>query len=59
MGALVDELLLLLPIVRFWMVDDGTIDDHGIRGEEKCVNNNIIFPSTITKCGCTSLVPIH
>ncbi len=59
MGALVDEVWLLLPIVRFWMVNDGTIDNHGIKGEKKCVKNNIIFPNTTTKCGCNSLIPIH
>jgi hypothetical protein len=41
------------------MVDDGTIDSHGIKGEEKCVNNDIIFINIITKYGCSSLVPIH
>jgi hypothetical protein len=45
MGALVDEVLLLLPIVRFWVVDDGTIDNHGIRGEKKNAGNDNLFLS--------------
>jgi hypothetical protein len=45
MGALVDEVLLLLPIVKFWVVDDGTIDNHVIRGEKESTSNNSLFLS--------------
>jgi hypothetical protein len=45
MGALMDEVLLLLPIVKFWVVEYGTIDNHVIKGEKESISNNSLFPS--------------
>ncbi len=51
MCALVDEVLLLFPIVKFWMVDDGTIDNHGIRGEKNVLVTTFYFLALLQNVG--------